>query len=371
MNNSKKIGFLSHLDLNLYLFRLPIMIELVNRGYSVYAICPKGEKFHLFEKYGIKAISYDINRKSLNPFKEIKTIQNIYKVIKPLNLDILQNFTAKPNIYGSIVGSLSNIPMVINTITGLGSFFISKSIKSIIVRKILEQLYRFSNKKASYVIFQNNDDMQLFIEKKLVKKEKAILIKSSGIDTSFFKPSNIAVNKNIKVLMIARAIWHKGVKEYYEAAKILENKNIDFIYVGATDEENISCASKEFLKTGNVTWLGQRDDIKEIIETCDIFILPSYREGIPRTLLEASSMGKPIITTNAVGCKEVVDDGYNGFLVPIKDSNTLAKKIEILANDSSLRKYMGENARKKALNEFDINIVVKKHIKLYEGENID
>lgn len=371
---NKKIAFLSHLDLNLYLFRLPIMIELVKQGHIVYAICPKGEKFDQFEKHGIIALDYKIKRKSLNPFKELKTIKNIYKLIKPLKLDILQNFTAKPNIYGSIAGHLAKVPLVVNAVTGLGSFYISKSKKAKAVKAVMEKLYKESNKKASYVIFQNSDDMQYFIDKKLVQKQKAVLIKSSGINTSKFKPTTNTpiTNKQspITVLMVARAIWHKGIKEYYDAANLLKDENIEFILIGDTDSDNISCANEEYLNNGNVKWLGHRDDIKEQIENCDIFVLPSYREGIPRTLLEASSMAKPIVTTDTVGCKEVVDDGYNGFLVPIKNHKKLAKKILELANSAILRDTMGKNGRIKAINEFDVDIIVRKYLAVYDKNNI-
>jgi len=365
-NKIKKIAFLSHLDLNLYLFRLPIMIALVKKGYEVYAICPKGDKFHLFEQHGIKALSYEIQRKSLNPFKEIKTIRNIYKVIKSLDLDILQNFTAKPNIYGSIAGHLAKVPMIVNAVTGLGSFYIDESKKSKAIRAVMEKLYKEANKKVNFCIFQNSDDLKYFVDNNLVLKDRAILIKSSGIDTRVFNSTKYTENEKLKVLMIARAIWHKGIKEFYEAAKILKDTNTEFVLIGDTDEGNISCASKEFLSSGNVTWLGHRDDIKEQIESCDIFVLPSYREGVPRTLLEASSMSKPIITTDAVGCKEVVDDGYNGFLVDVKNSQQLASKIKILINDKNLRKTMGQNSRKKAESEFDIDVIVTQYLKVYD-----
>ncbi len=368
----KKIAFLSHLDLNLYLFRLPIMIELVKKGFTVYAICPRGDKFDKFKNYGIVALEYKIRRASLNPFKELKTIRNIYKVIKPLKLDILQNFTSKPNVYGSIAGHLAKVPLVVNAVTGLGSFYISDTKKAKAVKNVMEILYKESNKKANFCIFQNSDDMKYFIDKKLVNKKKAILIKSSGIDTNIFKPKEYKrdENKEVIVLMIARAIWHKGIKEYYEAANILKNEKIRFVLIGDTDEGNLSCANEEFLNSGNVTWLGHRDDIKKQIELCDIFVLPSYREGVPRTLLEASSLSKPIVTTNTVGCREVVDDGINGFLVPIKDGDTLAIKIKELSDKEDLRDTMGKNGRIKVLKEFDVNIVVKKYLEVYDKKII-
>jgi N,N'-diacetylbacillosaminyl-diphospho-undecaprenol alpha-1,3-N-acetylgalactosaminyltransferase len=364
----KKIAFLSHLDLNLYLFRLPIMIELVKHGHTVYAICPRGDKFDEFKKHGIVALDYKIERKSLNPLKELRTIRNIYRTIKPLKLDILQNFTAKPNIYGSIAGHLAKVPLIVNAVTGLGSFYISKTKKTVIVRNVMEKLYKESNKKADFVIFQNSDDMKYFIDKNLVSKEKAVLIKSSGIDTKVFAPSNKIphTDQEIVVLMVARAIWHKGIAEYYEAAEILKDEKIKFVLIGDTDEGNVSCADKVFLNSGNVTWLGHRDDIKDQIELCDIFVLPSYREGVPRTLLEAASLAKPIVTTDTVGCREVVDEGTNGFLVPLRDAKTLASRIKQLALDKDLRETMGKNGRIKALNEFDVDIVVKKYLDIYD-----
>lgn len=368
----RKIAFLSHLDLNLYLFRLPIMQALVQKGYTVYAICPRGEKFDEFAKHGIKALEYKIQRQSLNPFKELGTIRNIYKVIKPLKLDILQNFTAKPNIYGSIAGHLAKVPLIVNAVTGLGSFYIEESKKAKAVKKVMNTLYKEANKKADYCIFQNNDDMQYFINKKLVKKEKAILIKSSGIDTQVFSPtfyqSPVTNHQSpITILMIARAIWHKGIKEFYEAAELLKDENIKFTLIGDTDEGNISCASKNFLISGNVNWLGHRDDIKEQIDKCDIFVLPSYREGVPRTLLEAASMAKPIVTTDAIGCREVVDENINGFLVPIANSKVLAQKIKLLSKDKQLRENMGKASRLKAEKEFDISVVVKQYLKVYDA----
>ncbi len=367
----KKIAFLSHLDLNLYLFRLPIMIELVKQGHTIYAICPKGEKFDQFGQYGIKALEYKIERKSLNPFKELKTIRNIYKLIKPLDLDILQNFTAKPNIYGSIAGDLAKVPLIVNAVTGLGSFYISESKKAKTIKAVIEKLYKESNKKADYCIFQNNDDMNYFIQKRLISRSKAILIKSSGIDTlSFMADKSQKDTATIRVLMVARAIWHKGIKEYYDAAKLLENEDIEFVLIGDTDPGNFSCANENYLNSGNVIWLGHRDDIKSQIEKSDIFVLPSYREGIPRTLLEAASMGKPIVTTDTVGCKEVVDEGYNGFLVPIKDSNTLADRILELAENKDLRDTMGKNGRIKAIREFDINVIVKQYLAVYDKRDI-
>lgn len=373
-----KIGFLSHLDLNLYLFRLPIMQKLVEEGHEVYAICPKGEKFDSFSQYGIKAVAYEIQRSSLNPLKEIKAIYNIYRAIKPLRLDMLHTFTAKPNIYGTIAGKMARIPIIINLVEGLGSFYIENTWKSIVVRTLIEKLYEIVFFVSDQVVFVNSDDPKYLQEKKVITADKTTIIKSVGIDTNEFSPDRIkkeeidalkavlGVEDKIIVLMVARAIWHKGVREFYEAATLLsKNKNIQFILVGDVDEGNPSSIDKAYLQGHDVLWLGHRDDILLLTAMSDIYVLPSYREGIPRTLLEASSMAKPMITTDTVGCREVVSEGENGYLIPVKDAVRLAEKIEYLAEHPDKRKIMGENGRIRAIREFDIKRVVEQYMKLY------
>jgi len=373
-----KIAFLSHLDLNLYLFRLPIMIKLVEEGHHVYAICPKGDKFELFESYGIKAISYEIQRSSLNPFTELKAIFNIYKAIKPLNLDLLHTFTAKPNIYGTMAAKYAKIPTIINLVEGLGSFYIEDSLKNRAVRTLIEKLYKFVFKFSDQVVFVNSDDPKYLQEKKVISPSKITIIKSVGIDTAEFDPECITqevidtlkrdmdVGNKIIVLMVARAIWHKGVHEFYEAARLLsKNNNLQFILVGDVDEGNPSSVDKAYLEGGNVLWLGHRDDVLLLTAMSDIYVLPSYREGIPRTLLEAASMAKPIVTTDTVGCREVVTEGENGYLIPVKHSTQLAARIDDLANDPDKRKIMGENGRIIAINEFDVKRVIAQYLALY------
>ncbi len=373
-----KIAFLSHLDLNLYLFRLPIMKKLVEEGHRVYAVCPKGNKFDSFAEYGIEAIEYKIERSSLNLLKELKAIYNIYSAIKPLNLDILHTFTAKPNIYGTLAGKMAKVPTIINLVEGLGSFYIEDTPKNIAVRNVIEKLYKLVFLISNKVVFVNSDDPKYLERRGVIKESQIKIIKSVGIDTKEFNPEvvnqesvdllkrSLDIEDKVIVLMVARAIWHKGVREFYEASTLLSNyKDVQFILVGDIDEGNPSSADRDFLNSGDVLWLGHRDDILELTAMSNIYVLPSYREGVPRTLLEASSMAKPIIATNTVGCREVVKDGYNGFLVPIKDSQKLSNKIEILIKDKDKRNIMGKNGRMLALKEFDVEAVVKQYIELY------
>lgn len=376
-----KIGFISHLDANLYRFRLPVMIELQKRGWEVYAISPKGDYFDKFEALGMHAVSYEITRASLNPLRELKTLNALYHTLLPLQLDIVHNFTVKPNIYGSFAARKAKVDHIINTVTGMGSFYIDQSMKAILIKSVIEGLYRTVNRFVDKVVFQNNDDHDYFLKKSLIKASQGVVIKSSGIDTQVYDRETISLEKIEKlkeeirvegrkvVLMVARAIWHKGIREYYEAAHNLVKRRTDtlFLFVGDTDEGNPSCASRDFLETSYVKWLGHREDIAELTALCDVYVLPSYREGVPRTLLEASSMGKAMVTTDTIGCREVVQEGVNGLLVPVQDALALEKGIEKLLEDEVLRERLGTRAREKALEEFDVKKVTDRYVSLYES----
>jgi len=362
-----KIVFLSHLDLNLYLFRLPIMKELVKLNHKVYAVVPKGEYFEKFKDFGIVPVEYNITRNSLNPFNEINTIKDIRKIINQINPDILHTFMHKPNIYGNLSGAKN----IINTVTGLGSFFVHDDAKSRMVRYAIENLYRITTKFSKKVIFQNSDDMDYFIKKGIIKEGKTLLIKSSGVDTYYFKsePKDEELIRELKidkskpiVLMIARVIKDKGVLEFIEAAEALKN-SANFLYAGEIDYGNKNALKPDWK---NVKYLGFRKNIKSVISMADIVVLPSYREGTPRTLLEAGAMEKPLVTTDVPGCRDVVKDGYNGFLVPARDIKKLAEKLKILINNADLKEQFGKNSREFVKSEFDVGNVVAKYIKVYE-----
>lgn len=360
-------GFLSHLDLNLWLFRLPIMQELIRRGHTVYAICPEGEKSGSFAAHGIVHIPYTITRSSLNPFQELRAIRAIYDAIKPLNLDILHSFTAKPNIYGAIAGRLAKVPRIINLVEGLGSFYLENDLKSRMVRNLIEALYRQTFKLADTVMFVNSDDPAYLIAKKIIDPAKVFVIKGVGIDTTAWSPLP-KEDDWLRVTMVARAIRHKGVHEFVEASEILGKKypNVSFQFVGSPDPGNPSSVTEAFMQSRpHLHYLGHQENIRHILSQSDIFVLPSYREGLPRTSMEAMSMGIPIVTTDVVGCRETVENNVNGFIVPPQNAKALAEAIEKLLLDSSLRLQMGEAGRKKSLREFDIRTIVDKHLEVY------
>jgi N,N'-diacetylbacillosaminyl-diphospho-undecaprenol alpha-1,3-N-acetylgalactosaminyltransferase len=365
-------GFLSHLDYNLWLFRLPIMQELVRQGHTVYAICPAGEISGSFCGHGVTHIPYEIERSSLNPLKELSAIRNIYCAIKPLELDILHTFTAKPNIYGTIAGRLAKVPRIINLVEGLGSFYLENDLKSRMIRIVIELLYTRIFKLSDTVMFVNQDDPAYLISKNIVSPEKVFIIKGVGIDTKEWKPLP-KTDEWIRVTMIARALKHKGVEEYIEAATLLGKKypDVSFQFVGSPDEGNEFSVTEAFMKSQtSINYLGQQNNIRHILSQSDIFVLPSYREGLPRTSMEALSMELPIVTTDVVGCRETVDEGVNGFLIPAKNALALADAIESLINNKDLRHRMGEKSRIKAMKEFDVDKIVDKHLEVYGLQNV-
>lgn len=362
-----KIGFLSHLDLNLYAFRLPVMLELKRLGHTPIAIAPEGQYLDKIREAGIEVVPYLIERKSLNPMKEIKAIQNIFEAIKPLELDILHTFTAKPNIYGTIAGRLAKVPKIINLVEGLGSFYLENDLKSRTVRSVIEALYKRIFKLSNAVMFVNSDDPAYLVERGIINVAKVRKINGVGIDTHEWKRKAIA-KEPITVIMIARLIRHKGVLEYLEACKNLKIKypNVRFLYVGGEDMGNPSGLKKEiFKKFDGIEYLGERSDIKELLENSHIFVLPSYREGLPRTVLEAMSMETAVVGADACGTRDVVRDGKTGLLAAVKDAKNLEEAIEKLITDEVLRKKLIKNAREICEKEYDIKPIIKAHLQIY------
>lgn len=379
-NVQMKIGFLSHLDLNLYLFRAPLMRELRKRGHRVYAICPEGDKNDALRKLGVDVVNYHVRRQSLNPLREIRTILEIRKILAPLGLDLLHTFTAKPNIYGTLAAKAAGIPVILNLVEGLGSLYIGHSLKDSVIRNIMEILYRQAFRLSNGCIFVNPDDAAYMVSKKIISAEKVRIIKGIGVDLDKFsmqryppeKQASIRkaldVESKTVVLMVARAIWDKGIREFYEAAETVKKAypDAEFLLAGGLDAGNPSCAEESFLKSGSVRWLGHRDDVADILSISDIYVLPSHREGFPVTLMEACAMEKPIITTNVPGCRETVEEGVNGFMVPAGDSHMLAQRIGLLIRDRNLREKMGRKSREKAKREFDVNRILQEYLDYYE-----
>jgi len=343
------------------------MLELKRLGHTPVAIAPEGEYLQKIRDAGVEVATYDIERKSLNPMKEMRAIQNIYETIKPLKLDILHTFTAKPNIYGTIAGRLAKVPRIVNLVEGLGSFYLENDIKSRLVRSLIETMYKKVFKLSNAVMFVNSDDPDYLQSKGIIDPSKIVKINGVGIDTTEWTRKQGA-REPLTVIMIARLIRHKGVLEYLRACQSLKAKypTVRFVYVGGEDMGNPSGLKKEIFEGfGGVEYLGERSDIKELLEDSHIFVLPSYREGLPRTVLEAMSMEVAVVGADACGTRDVVRDGKTGLLVPTKDAKALEAAVEKLLTDEKLRKQLAKNGREACKKEYDIKPIVKEHLRVY------
>lgn len=363
---NKKLVVSINTSWNIINFRLGLLKALQIKGYEIIVVAPKDNYSQLLKDYSFKYYDIKINNKGSNPIEDIKLTIEYYMLFKEIQPDVILNYTIKPNIYGTIAASLLNIKTV-NNIAGLGTLFVDENI----ITKIAKYLYKYSQSKATHVFFQNNDDFKLFTDEKLVDKEKCAVLPGSGVDTNLFQP--IKVNRSdgkVIFLLIARMLLDKGIKEYVEAARIIKKKhsNVEFQLLGFLDVANKSAISKEQMDTwvneGIVKYLGTSDNVKIEISKADCIVLPSfYREGTPRTLLEAASMSKPIITTNNVGCRDVVQDGVSGFICKVKDIDSLIHSLEKFINLSKEEKELfGKNGRKKIILEYDEKIVIAKYI---------
>ena len=361
----KKIAIVSNLSWNLYNFRLSLMFAMRDAGYEVIAIAPYDRYSQKIIDAGFEFHDIKMNAQGINPLEDLRTTYAFYKLFKKISPDVLCQYTIKPNIYGSLVASVLNIKMI-NNIAGLGTLFIKESA----VTKIAKILYKVSQHKVDRVFFQNRDDLDFFTSKGIVRAEKCDVLPGSGVDINRFKPHYKEESQNIRFLLIARMIWEKGIGEYVKAAREIRktHPNVEFCLLGFLDVQNPGAITKnemdEWVKEGVINYLGVSDKVDEVIQSADCVVLPSYyREGTPKTLLESGSSGKPLITTDNVGCRDVVDHGVNGFICEPRSWEDLKLKIEMfLELGHEERLEMGKRSREKMTREFDEKIVINKYL---------
>ncbi len=346
-------------------FRAELINSLNQAGYRVVAIAPEDE---YTDRIPCEYIPVEINRRGTNPFEDIFFFFNIRKIYRRLKPFAVLHFTSKVNIYGALAARKLGI-CCINNISGLGSAFIGGGF----ISRIQQVLYCLALRYADVVFFQNVDDVKYFYQKKLAQPGQSYLLPGSGVDIKKYSPQQKNNSKSFVFLMITRLIRDKGIYEYVEAAKKTKDKytNTEFRVVGFLDNSNPSTIKKEeldsWIEQGTILFLGRKEDVREEIAASDCVVLPSYREGTPRTLLEAASMAKPIITTNVAGCRQVVNNGKTGFLCRVRNSNDLADKMEkVMLLSESERKDMGFAGREKMKREFNEAIVIKKYLEVLE-----
>ncbi len=350
----------------LYNFRKNTILALIGQGYQVLAIAPQDEYSAKLSELGCKFIHINIDQGGTNPIRDIQTFFSFFRLYKNKNIDVVLNFTPKNNIYSTLAACF-NGTQSINNIAGLGILFVNESITS----KVARFLYRVSQSKASKLFFQNEDDRTLFLDKKITTNVPTDRLPGSGVDLTRFILMPAPDDNKVKFLLIARMLYDKGIGQYVEAAKALKEKyvnKVEFQLLGFLDVSNPSAVSKldmqAWVDEGIINYLGTSDSVEQYIAKVDCMVLPSYyREGVPKSLLEAGAMGKPIVTTDNVGCRETVDDGINGYLCEPRSSESLTEKLELIINMThEQRLEMGQKSRQKMQNEFDEKIVIKKYL---------
>jgi len=361
----KKIVLSANTAWSIYNFRYGLVKKLIDLDYQVVIIAPHDEYGDKLKEMGCEVFHIDINGKSTNPLDDLKTFWQYWKLYKKIDPDLIFHYTIKPNIYGTLAAKLNGIRSIAIT-TGLGYAYINENL----ITKVVKGLYRFSLRYAEQVWFLNTDDAEVFKRYDLVDESKMLILPGEGIDTSKFQPMNAKKRDDtFRFLLVARMLWDKGIEEYVEAAKNIKQRysNVEFLLLGAIGVDNPTAIPKEIIENweeeGIVQYLGTTDNVKNEIAKADCIVLPSYREGTSRVLLESASMAKPIVTTDVPGCREVVDDGVNGFLCKMKDAQSLAKQMErMLILREEERVKMGYAGRKKVTAEFDEQIVIEEYL---------
>lgn len=354
--------------------RLPIALEAIKCGYQVHIACSITDKKIYLESLGIIVHPIKLERSGKNLLSELSLLFDFYKVIKDVKPDITHSVTLKPVLYGNIVARLLNVPCIISSISGLGYVFISKGFKSFLIKKLVSSMYKIALKGANRVIFQNRDDRDVLRGIKAVSSEQEIFIRGSGVclDKFRFSPEPDDCNDKKVVMFLARLLKDKGVEEFCEAASMLHGKfDARFVLVGDVDPDNPNSLSKEELlnlvSAGIIEHWGYTKQAEDVIPISHIVVLPSYREGLPKSLIEAAACGRAVITTDVPGCRDAIEPEITGLLVASRNSNELASCISYLLVNDQIRRDLGRSGRILAERCFDIKNVVDTHLQIYKG----
>jgi len=366
-----KILLFANTDWYLYNFRLALAQALRARGDEVVLVSPEGAYAPRLQELGFRWICFPLRRGGLNPLVEISTIVGLFRLYLREKPDLVHQFTVKCVLYGSLACHKLGIRAVVNSVTGLGYVFMEGKEAHRWLRGIIILFYRLVLRRT-WVIFQNPDDRAVFLENCLVDPERVALIRGSGVDTQRFvpepEPDGIPV-----VILPARLLWDKGVGEFVEAARRLQADGLRarLVLVGDSDSENPAAVPvaqiQTWEKTGVIEWWGWQDDMNAVYAQAHIVCLPSYREGVPKTLIEAAACGRPIVASDVPGCREIVRTGENGLLVPARDIAALAVALKQLIQDPGLCEAMGIRGRKIAEEEFSMDSVITQTLKVYQS----
>ncbi|WP_211230177.1 glycosyltransferase family 4 protein [Thiomicrorhabdus chilensis] len=351
--------------------RLPIAKSLIEKGHDVH-VAASGETLPVFQEMGIKFHHVSFSRKGKNPLNELRVIWQLFHLFRSLHPDLVHLITIKPYLYGGVAAKLARVPGVVSAVSGLGVVFISSGIKARLLRLVLYPLYRlaFSRKNQS-VIFQNQDDANLLVEWGVVQPVKVKLIRGSGVNLSAYPFTTEPAGKTV-VTFAARLLVDKGIREFIAASRMIHDRGIqaEFWVVGDVDEGNPASVTQlemdSWRMLPNVKVLGFQSDIANLYQKSNIVCLPSYREGLPKSLVEAAACGRAVVTTDVPGCRDAIEPGVTGVIVPVRDAEALADAIQDLIENPVKRKTMGKAGRELAEKEFAIERVVDAHLQIYD-----
>lgn len=357
--------FLSH--------RLPIALAAKKKGYTVHVVTKSGDKVKDISALGFEHHIISLSRSGNNLFSEMMSLFSIWRILIKVKPDIVHLVTIKPVLYGGIAARFAPVDKIVAAVSGLGSLFIAEGRKAKLKRKLGLLLYRFAlGSKKTTVIFQNPDDRDMLVDIGAINIKQTILIRGSGVNLSDYNFFNENTISKPVVTFAARLLFDKGLDEYIEAVKLLNAKGIRACYqiVGDIDLGNPTSATKKDLELWssipNLKVLGYKKNMAEVLGESNLVVLPSYREGLPKVLIEAAACGRAVITTDVPGCRDAIEENKTGILVPAKDATALADAIELLINDSDLRVKMGTAGRKLAEEAFSIDKVINQHLIIYE-----
>lgn len=368
-----RIFLFANTDWYLYNFRRSLACSLRDCGHELLLISPPGSYGGKLQDLGLRWQSVPMNRRSLNPLREVFLLWRLMRFMRRERPDVVHGFTIKCAVYGSLAARLVGVPARVNAVAGMGYVFTSDSLKARLLRPLVRMLLKLAlGGRNARLILQNPDDVELFRKARLVDQDRVRLIPGSGVDCERFSPAPEAVsNGRVRVALPARLLWDKGLAEYVEAARLLRARGVavDLLLAGDPDPGNPAAVPESVVRgwvsEGLLQWLGHVDDMPSLFQSVQIVALPSYREGLPKGLIEAGASGCALITTDVPGCREVVTHEVDGLLVPVKDGAALADAIERLVRDPALRHTLGAAAREKAVARFDERIVVARTVDVY------
>ncbi len=352
-----KIILVANTEWYLYNFRLSLARDLRERGFEVILVSPPGRFVLRLEEAGFHWIAWEVGRQTIAPWKELGSLLRLVSIYRHKKPDLVHHFTVKPVLYGSLAARLSGVTGVVNSITGLGYIFLGKDPKARLLRRFIKSMYRLAiNHPNCAAIFENATDQEYFIREELLNPDRTWLIEGVGVDATHFSPAPQPDGIPL-VILPARMLWDKGVGVLVEAARLLhERVQVRVALVGEPDPGNPATIDESILKRwvqeGLVEWWGWQQDMKAVYAASHIVTLPSLGEGVPTVLLEAAASGRPIVTTDTPGCRDVVKDGLNGFLVPPDEPRALADALYQLITDPSLRDRMGAAGRQLILDKY-------------------